>query len=176
MPWSDEDAREQVARVEALLGSLEHLPDDAARTRATESVRALVDLYGDCLARIMGRADAGLRAALAEDELVCQLLLVHDLHPLPAEERVRRALDEARPVLHEQGGDAEFLGVDQAVARVRLSTTGQGCGSTAAALAAAVRDVVSRAAPELDGVETEQDRRTLIPVTDVLLRRPAVAG
>src|SRR5258708_31872182 len=66
--------------------------------------------------------DPRLQALLIADPLVESLLLVHDLHPLDASTRIRRALGRL-------GVGTEFLGIDDAgVAHVRL---GGGRGSTA---------------------------------------------
>ena len=65
----------------------------------------LVELYGAGLATIVAilgaDRDAGPRLldALAADPLVESLLLVHDLHPLDADARIRRALEAVRPQL-----------------------------------------------------------------------------
>ena len=78
---------------------------------APSSSQALLDLYGEGLARIVDVAVATTAAAaLADDELVAHLLLLHGLHPVPVEERVRGALDEVRPYLESHGGDVELLG------------------------------------------------------------------
>jgi hypothetical protein len=67
-----------------LLAQLETYRDEPAGAVAAQAVRALVDLYGDALARVLALvADAGLVPALVEDELLGHLLLVHDLHPDP---------------------------------------------------------------------------------------------
>jgi Fe-S cluster biogenesis protein NfuA len=131
-------------RVEELLGVLLGGP---GREPAEELVRQLMDLYGEGLARVVDVLrvrDPALVDALAEDGLLSGLLVLHDLHPLDAEARIRRALEL-------MGSDAEFLGVDDGVARLRLAGGGRGCGSAAsgALLETAVRD----AAPELTGVE-----------------------
>lgn len=173
MPWSDTEARTHVGRVETLLGALGALPHDIARTRATETVEALVDLYGECLARLMDHlarhpAAAGLASEVAADELVGHLLLVHDLHPLPTEQRIEQALEEA-------GGGARLLALDHGTARIALPAEGGcGCGSTAAARTAAVEAAVRRLAPEVERVETVQETaaaRPLIPV-DALFAGP----
>ena len=58
-----------------------------ARERAEELVRLVADLYGAGLERVLtilhesGRLDDDVLAALAADDLVASLLLVHDLHP-----------------------------------------------------------------------------------------------
>ncbi|MFI1970699.1 NifU family protein [Streptomyces cinnamoneus] len=169
MPLTDQETRERVAHAEALLSELATLPDGPVRAQVTDTLHAVVGLYGECLARVMLHArDA--RAALAADELVGHLLLVHDLHPDPVETRVRRALEDVRAQ-----GDAELVAVDGPVARVRLRA--RGCGSSTAALGRAVEDAVTRAAPEIERVETEQGAApgTLIAV-ESLFRPGTPAG
>src|ERR671928_650486 len=109
----DAEVRELVARVESLLGGLDE--------RATEAVQALVELYGEALSRFLAGADP------ASDELLSHLLLVHDLHPVDIETRVRQALEDVRPYLGSHGGDVELLAVDGGVARLRLGGACKGC-------------------------------------------------
>jgi Fe-S cluster biogenesis protein NfuA/nitrite reductase/ring-hydroxylating ferredoxin subunit len=155
----DAEAREHVERVEALLDEVESLEDPSARDKATELVQALLDLYGEGLARVMARAseaDGGrLAAELAGDELVAHLLLLHDLHPLSLERRVREALDEVRPYLESHGGDVELLGVEEPVVRLRLRGSCEGCPSSAMTLKLAIEDALFKAAPEIESVEAE---------------------
>ncbi|MBX6365045.1 MAG: NifU family protein, partial [Gemmatimonadetes bacterium] len=157
---SDLEARERVARLEARLERLEALEDAAARTAALEAVRALLELYGEALARIVERvvrsADAdALADAFAGDELVAHLLLLHGLHPAALESRVRGALDEVRPHLRSHGGDVELLGIEGGVARLRLAGHCRGCPASSLTLRLAVEAAVRRAAPELERIETE---------------------
>jgi Fe-S cluster biogenesis protein NfuA len=140
----DAEVRELVARVESLLADL----DD----RATEAVRALVELYGEALRRIGERVELD---QLVEDELITHLLLVHDLHPVDVEIRVRRALDDVRPYLGTHGGDVELLGVDDGVAHVRLAGTCNGCPSSALTLRNAIEEAILRAAPDVERIEAE---------------------
>ncbi|HEV7627927.1 MAG TPA: NifU family protein [Streptomyces sp.] len=170
MSWDESEAREHVARTEELLSGLEGLADAGAREHAMDALHALAQLYGECLARVMQHADAATKAAIASDELVSHLLLVHDLHPEPVEQRVRRALDGVR--------GATVLSVQGPEVRVGLSK--QGCGSPSEAqVSQAVRDAVAWAAPEIERVETESadatPEVTLIPV-DSLFRGPQPAG
>ena len=140
----DAEVRELVARVESLLGDLDE--------RATEAVRGLVELYGEALRRITERTQLD---QLVEDELITHLLLVHDLHPVDVETRVRRALDDVRPYLGSHGGDVELLAVEEGVARVRLEGTCNGCPSSAVTLRNAIEEAIMRAAPELERVDAE---------------------
>ena len=155
----DREARERVARVEVRLGELEDLADPAARATATEAVAALVELYGEGLARIVAcvaERDAGeLAGALAVDELVSHLLLVHGLHPVPLAERVRGALDEVRPYLESHGGDVELLGVEDGVARLRLQGSCSGCPSSTATLRLAIEKAIRKAAPDIESIEAD---------------------
>jgi hypothetical protein len=109
-----------VQRVEAALDAIESDP------AAIAAVQAVADLYGEGLRRIM----AGARE---EDDLVAHLLVLHDLHPLPLEERVRVAL----------GDRADLVGVDGGIVRVRLKG---GCGSTG------VEESVRAAVPDVEAV------------------------
>jgi Fe-S cluster biogenesis protein NfuA len=143
-------AREQVAAVEHALAALDGLPAPARET-ALAAVTALVDLYGEGLARVIARCGD----APAEDELVAHLLLAHDLHPAPAAERVERALEEVRPYLESHGGGVELLDVGEGVARVRLRGTCDGCPASATTLKHAVEEAVLRAAPDIERVEAE---------------------
>ena len=158
---ADNDAQAAGERVEALLAELRARSGPEAADVAEELVGCLVRLYGAGLAavmRIVGDNDR-LLAKLIADPLVESLLLVHDLHPLDADARIRRALGRI-------GGGAEFLGVDEAgMAHVRL---GSGCGSTTTATEQAVAD----AAPETAGVRLVPRDPPLLQITR---RRPAGA-
>jgi Fe-S cluster biogenesis protein NfuA len=137
-------ARELAARIETLL----------EQVRDVELVQALVDLYGEGLRRIAAD-DPERIARLAGDEVVGHLLLLHDLHPVPLETRVRGALDEVRPYLEQHGGDVELLGVDGGVARLRLQGTCNGCPSSTVTLKLAIEDAIHKAAPDIEGIEAE---------------------
>ena len=150
----DRQARECVAGVEVLLEKVEGLPDQAARETAMELVGALLDLYGEGLARITAQQPQ-LVAPLLGDELVSHLLLLHGLHPVPIEQRVRQALEDVRPYLESHGGGVELLGVEGDVARLRLEGSCDGCPSSTATLKLAIEDAIHKAAPDVDRVVAE---------------------
>ena len=137
-------ARELVARIDVLLEDVHDV----------ELVQALVELYGEGLARIVAH-DPACVAGVADDEVVSYLLLLHGLHPIAVEERVLGALAEVRPYLEQHGGDVELLGIDDGVARLRLQGTCNGCASSTATLKLAIEDAIQRAAPDIDAVEAE---------------------
>ncbi|MFL5969825.1 MAG: NifU family protein [Gaiellaceae bacterium] len=139
----DREARELVARIESLLQAIDGDP------KAVEAVQALVELYGEALSRLLAGASP------TDDELLSHLLLVHDLHPVDVETRVRRALEDVRPYLDSHGGDVELLGVDDGVAHLRLEGTCNGCPSSAVTLRNAIEEAVMQAAPELERIEAD---------------------
>jgi Fe-S cluster biogenesis protein NfuA/nitrite reductase/ring-hydroxylating ferredoxin subunit len=142
---NDHEARELVGRIEALL--------EGAGDAATELVAALLDLYGEGLARVVARVPDP--AALAGDEVVSHLLLVHGIHPVPLAERVRAALDEVRPYLDSHGGDVELLSAGGGVVRLRMQGSCKGCPSSAATLKLAIEDAIAKHAPDVETVEAD---------------------
>jgi Fe-S cluster biogenesis protein NfuA/nitrite reductase/ring-hydroxylating ferredoxin subunit len=135
---------ERVARVEQLLEGVDE--------RGEELVQALLDMYGEGLRRILAKVDP---ATLVDDELVSQLLLLHDLHPVPVEDRVREALESVRPYLESHGGDVDVVAIDGEVVRLRLSGSCNGCPSSTMTLKLAIEDAIQRMAPEVERVEAE---------------------
>lgn len=152
---ADPDVEARLARLDEALEALASLPGPA-----TEAVRLLTEVYGEALARVLDRADEELAARLTEDELLGHLLVLHDIHPEPAERRAARAVERLRPAVQERGGDVEWAGVEGEVARVRMTTgggCGSGCGGGTSEVTDAVRAAVLAAAPELTAVEPLTD-------------------
>jgi Fe-S cluster biogenesis protein NfuA/nitrite reductase/ring-hydroxylating ferredoxin subunit len=151
----DHEAAEQVALVERLLEELDELPDPHVRDRTTTVIQGLLGLYGEALRRIFGELaarDGGVAEALAADELVGHLLLLHGLHPVPVEARVREALDGVRPYLESHGGNVELLAVEDGVARLRLAGSCSGCPSSTITLKLAIERAIHDAAPDVEEV------------------------
>ena len=148
---------ELIGRVEGLLEDLESLPDRTARDVALETVQAVLELYGVGLERIVGRVGEIEATTLISDELISHLLLLHGLHPLPVEQRVRAALDGVRPYLGSHGGDVELVGVSEGVALVRLQGSCEGCPASAMTLKLAIEDAVLKAVPDVDRVRAQDD-------------------
>lgn len=147
-------------RMETLLEEIETLADPNARSKAAEVVQVLLELYGEGLARVMetvaqGEESERIFEALAGDELVSHLLLLHGLHPLDVETRVVRALEEVRPYLQSHGGNVELLGIEGGVARLRMQGSCDGCPSSTVTLKLAIEEAVQKAAPDLEGIEAE---------------------
>ncbi|MBO8190995.1 NifU family protein [Streptomyces oryzae] len=169
---TDADVEQRLARLDELLARVEGLAGPSADA-ALEAVRGLTELYGEALARVRDLAGPELTARLTDDQLVGHLLVLHELHPEPAERRVAAAVDRIAKVLRERGAAVELVGVDGSVASVRLTTTG--CGCSASGIEEAVREAVLAAAPELSDVRRVPDEpaAAFIPLESLL---PAAAA
>ena len=160
-PDRPDSLRETGERIETLLDAAS-AGGVVARERAEELVRLVVDLYGAGLERMLevlydtGRLDDVALDALADDDLVASLLLVHGLHPHDVTTRVEAALESVRPYLGSHGGDVELLEVTaDGVARLRLLGSCDGCPSSSVTLQLAVEGAVESAAPEVVSIEVE---------------------
>jgi Fe-S cluster biogenesis protein NfuA/nitrite reductase/ring-hydroxylating ferredoxin subunit len=148
-------------RVQELQARLDTDGDPATRDLAEELVSAVVQMYGAGLERIVGSLlDGGeegerLAAALAEEELVAALLLIHDLHPVPLKQRVRSALEQVRPYMESHGGDVELLSLEEGVARISLRGSCSDCAASAVTLELAIKQALEEVAPDLEGLEVE---------------------
>lgn len=148
-------------RVQDLQGRLESAGDPATRALAEELVSALVEMYGVGLERILGALfGAGeegekIAAGLMDDQVVATLLLIHDLHPVPLEDRVHEALETVRPYMESHGGNVEFLSLEQGIARIRLQGSCSDCSASSVTLELAIKQALEEAAPDLEGLEVE---------------------
>jgi Fe-S cluster biogenesis protein NfuA len=148
-------------RLEALLGEVERFPDPAAQSHTRALVRAILDLHGAGLGRLLehleasGEAGRAVLDACARDDVVGGLLLLHGLHPLDLEARVRQALDGVRPYLRSHGGSVELLGVDDGVVRLRLEGNCHHCPSSAVTMMQTIEEAILGKAPEVAAVEVE---------------------
>lgn len=143
MTTEADDFPAKLHRLEGLVREAQRLPDPAARALVADVVQALLDLHGAGLRRLLDHvADPG---ACAADDAVGGLLLLHDLHPLGPEDRVRQAVGQVVP-----GGGVELLGLDGGIARLRIDGR-----EPSAAARRAIEDAVFARAPEVVAVEIE---------------------
>jgi len=154
-------AEHLVGRVQALTEELAEIADPRSRDRAEQLVGAVIELYGEGMRRIVGALDEGgegvadLRARLTDDGVVASLLLIHDLYPVPLEDRVQEALDEVRPYLDSHGGGVQLISIEAGVARIRLEGSCKTCPASSATLELAVKQALDEAAPDLEALVVE---------------------
>jgi Fe-S cluster biogenesis protein NfuA/nitrite reductase/ring-hydroxylating ferredoxin subunit len=142
-------------RVQRLSAELERVQDPHARAVAEQLMATVLELHGEGLERMLEALDDDTKQRMAEDGVVASLLLIHDLYPVPLEERVQQALDEVRPYMESHGGDVELLGIEDGVARLRLKGSCDGCAASSSTLELAVEKALEESAPDLLGMEVE---------------------
>ena len=179
MPQEVQEHNHPAARIETLIQEIAAFPDPHARATAEELVKALLDMYGEGLNRLLEITAASdvsgiaLIDTFAEDELLSSLFTLHGLHPLDIETRIMQALDEVRPFLKSHGGNVEFVRVEDGIAYLRLQGSFHGCSSSTLELA--IEEAIYKAAPDLNGLQvegvTEPPRRPGTPVTFVPPKR-----
>jgi len=155
------EVKRRIEHLETLIHNLERLPDPAARDQARELVQTLLEFHGAAVSKILKRiAELGepghaLISSLADDDLVSNLLLLYDLHPLNLETRISQALDQVRPYLRTHKGDVELLEVIDGIVRLRMQGSCHGCPSSAMTLKNAIEEAIYAAAPDVSAIEVE---------------------
>ena len=149
------------ARIEKLVEEVATFTDPHARDTAQELVQALLDMYGEGLARMLeltAQTEASgyaLIETFASDELLGALFMLHGLHPVDLEARIAQALVEVRPYLQSHGGNVELVKVEGHKAYLRLEGSCHGCPSSTMTLKSAIEEAIYKAAPDLDELKVE---------------------
>jgi Fe-S cluster biogenesis protein NfuA len=143
------------ARIERIGKLVEQVHSPAA----IELVQTMMDFHRAAIDRMMeivadtDQLGLDIIGTLAADELVSNMLLLHGLHPLGIDERVKTALDGVRPYLNSHGGDVELIEVADGVVKLRLIGTCGDCPSSTATLRGAIEKAIREAAPEVVSIE-----------------------
>lgn len=144
-------------RLESLVQKVRSLEDSDARYAALELVQAVMDLHGAGLDRIMEivSSSEAVLDQFAADPAISAILLLHDLHPVDFETRVRRALDRTR---------AELISIREGVVHIRLEG--------GPAFEAAVRQALAEAAPDAVEIVVETTNahasNAFVPLTQLM--------
>ena len=149
------DAKEfqaQLRRLDTLLQESARIADPAAQVHARALVQAVLNLHCAGLERILALLDPTTLDACVQDEIVGGLLLLHGLHPLELEERVREALEQVRPTLQLHGCAVESFDVNDGVVLLRLAGD---CESSAAVIRQTLEEALTAKAPDAAAVEIE---------------------
>ncbi len=158
-PTAPSNLQQQAKRLQELVERAGQLRDSSARTLVQDCLQAVLGFYGDGLARVLqvvqetGPAGETVRERLLTDPAVAGLLIIHGLHPVDLETRLRGALDKVRPYLERHGGNVELLSLKGEFARLRLQGHCKTCPSSAVTLELAVRKALEEACPDLTGFE-----------------------
>jgi Fe-S cluster biogenesis protein NfuA len=150
--------------IEALIKTIEELPDPAARASAIALMQSLMDFHGEALDRLMeivaaqGSGGYEIFDEFSRDEKVSSLLLLYGLHPEPIETRVARALEKVRPYLDLHGGNVELIDINEGVVRLRLLGSCKGCPSSSMTLKLAIEEAIISLAPDVVSIEAESEQ------------------
>lgn len=157
---ANSDFQTHTARIEQLVQRVSALADEEARTTALELLQSIMDLHGTVVSRIvelLGSSEAGRTslAKLGNDPLICGLLVLYGVHPITLDERVAQAIQNVRPQLRKHSAEVDLIGIADAVVRVKIQSSGHGCGSSPDALKATVEQAILEVAPEVLEVVAE---------------------
>ena len=181
MPRQTEFER-RIAAIDELVQQLETAADPAARAASQELVRALMELHGAALERMLstirrnGAAGATIVEQLTREELVASVLLLYDLHPVDLATRVRGALEKNRPYLKSHGGNVELVAIDEGVVRLRMEGSCHGCPSSAVTLKLAIEAAIHEAAPDVTAILVEGQTESGHPTAPELVPLGAPAS
>jgi len=147
-------------RIEQMVQRASALTDENARDTSLELLQSVMDLHGAVVSRIVELLDASESgrtslAKLGNDPMVCGLLVLYGVHPVALEDRVARAVEKTGGQLRKHGGSVELLGIADSVVRVKIQSSGHGCGSSPDALKDTVEQAILEAAPEVVEVVVE---------------------
>lgn len=154
-------------RVEELVKHVRSSEDAAARDAALELVQTVMDLHRAGLERMMqivssAEGSGWFLDEFAKDPAVSGILLLHDLHPLELEVRVRRAVEH--PTL--AGGQARVMSVNEGKVRIRVAGD--------ARYEILVRKALEEAAPDAAEIHIERDgalaHPAFVPVESLMAR------
>jgi Fe-S cluster biogenesis protein NfuA len=178
---SDPDGPRVAARIETLLREVGGIADPHVSDKVQELVRLVLELYGAGLARVLEIVATQEGAAtfvdrLGSDPLVGSLLVLHGLHPLDAETRVRRALEALVASVGVKGGGVTLLGLEDGVARLRLDGAWRGRSSAMATMRTALERALGEAAPEITRIEMEGETAAAPPLIQIQRRAGAARG
>lgn len=151
----------QAQKIDQLVQRVSQFQDEETRRTALELVQALMDLHGSGITRVVevlaesGESGQASLARLGDDPLICGLLVLYGVHPVPLDERVAGALEKVAPQLRKQSGSAELIEVSDGRVRITVHASGSGCHSSPDALKSLVEQAVREVAPEVAEIHIE---------------------
>jgi hypothetical protein len=107
----------RMRRIEEMIAAIQEHGNPVVRASAVEMVRALLDVHGEPGQAILN--------GLVHNDLVSRLLLLHGLHPVDLETRLRQALLQVRPLLQVHDADVQLIHADHDVVRLQVNGSGE---------------------------------------------------
>ena len=153
---NNSEFQERTERISQLVERVNEIADADARTTALELLQSVMDLHGAGFSRIVevlsdsGESGRNALAKLGADPLLCGLMVLYGIHPVPLKERVSRAVEKLAPQLRKRSAAVELIAVDDLVVRVKATAVGNGCGASADEVKQMVEQSILEAAPEVE--------------------------
>jgi NifU-like domain len=147
--------QQRVQQLGKLIAELEQMPDSPLKVATGELVHLLMEVHGTGIERMMeivfDSQSAGPETIdkLGNDSIVRSLLLLYSLHPEDLQTRVRKSLDALRSRLRKLNYQIELLELEEGVVRLRVESSGHGCGSTTENVRSMVEEGVYEYAPDV---------------------------
>ena len=141
-------------KVGELVERVSALPDQEARIMALELVQSIMDLHGATISRIVEQLEAAGEpgrswlAKLASDPMICGLLVLYGIHPVPLEQRVEQAVQKLVPQLRKSGMRVRVLGITDGTLRLDLEKEARERHSPEK-IKATIEQAILEAAPEV---------------------------
>lgn len=160
---NDNEFQARTEQIDRLVQRVNAFKDDDARTTSLELLQSMMDLHGAAMERVVellsqsGEVGRGSLSKLGHDPLICGLLVLYGIHPVALEERVSRAIEKVRPQLQKHGGTVELIEVRDEAVRIKIQSSGNGCGSSVDRLKATVEQAILEAGPEIVAISVEAD-------------------
>jgi len=152
----------RLQQLDALLQEADEHADPAAGARLQQVASSLLELHRAAIERILehiskaGEAGEKIIHACTRDEVVSGILVLHGLHPLNFEARVRAALEKVAPYTASHGGHVDLLSVsDDGVVTLRMEGSCHGCPSSRVTLQTSIEQEIYAAAPEATAIVVE---------------------
>ena len=153
--------KDRIQKIDGLVARIRGGADPELRDAALDLVQTVMEFHSAGIDRMMEIAsesgETGWRIIedFGRDELVANMLLLHGLHPVDLQTRVREALQKVLPYLISHGGNVELVEVADGVVRLRLIGSCNGCPSSSLTLKTAIEKAIFEAAPDVTFVECE---------------------
>jgi Fe-S cluster biogenesis protein NfuA len=153
--------QDRISKIEGLIAQIRNAPDPETRNTALDLTQILMEFHATAIDRMMEitseAGDAGWEIIdrFGRDQLVSSLLLLHGLHPLDLDTRVKDALETVRPYLHSHGGNVELIEISNGAVRLRLTGSCHGCPSSSLTLKTAIEAAIHESAPDVTSIHCE---------------------
>jgi hypothetical protein len=165
----------QLESIEDLIREIESAGDPALLSKAKQLTQVVMDLHGAGLDRILelarasGEAGRDLVNRLGQDNLVSSLLVLHGIHPLSFDDRVRKGVESVRL----RGSDVEILSIEGGAVRLRAQPS-----NSKADTRAIIEESLYRTAPDIAtlAIEGLNDRPDFVSLQSLSNPELALSG